>query len=192
MKNHNYTPENLKKVFLISLLSFFIFLTRGSHLLTSFNLPDATFVLLFAGGIFLKDYRWLCYFLIISFGIDFLSPPLELVNSYVFNLGYVGLFIAYFVSWFLGRYLNQSSVFSLTNYLCIGLLFIISSYLISTVTFYYFSGLEIQENITSFLASYYLEFFIVNIIYMAILFMSIKFTRRLMIRRDVQSYERFN
>ena len=46
MKKINHLPENLKKVFIISLLTFFIFLTRGSHLLTSFNLPDATFVLL--------------------------------------------------------------------------------------------------------------------------------------------------
>ncbi len=189
MKNNNYIPENLKKVLLISLLTFFIFLTRGSHLLTSFNLPDATFVLLFAGGIFLKDYKWLSYFLIISFGVDFLSPPLGLENSYIFNVGYVGLLISYIVSWFLGRYLNQSSVFSLTNYLYIGSLFIISSYLISTLTFYYFSGLKIQGDVSSFLVSYYQEFFIVNIIYMSILFISIKFSQSLMTRNVTKSYE---
>ena len=86
MKNNNYIQENLKKVLLISLLTFFIFLTRGSHLLTSFNLPDATFVLLFAGGILLKEYKWLSYFLILSIVIDFLSPPYGLDNSYIFNL----------------------------------------------------------------------------------------------------------
>ena len=189
MKKINHLPENLKKVFIISLLTFFIFLTRGSHLLTSFNLPDATFVLLFAGGILLKEYKWLSYFLILSIVIDFLSPPYGLENSYIFNLGYVGLMISYFVSWFLGRYLGQSSNFSIANYFCIGIFFIMSSYLISTLTFYYFSGLESQEGVSSFLASYYQEFFIVNIIYMAILFVSIKFSQSLMTRINTQSYE---
>ena len=189
MKKINHLPENLKKVFIISLLTFFIFLTRGSHLLTSLNLPDATFVLLFAGGILLKEYKWLSYFLILSIVIDFLSPPYGLDNSYIFNLGYVGLMISYFVSWFLGRYLGQSSNFSIANYFYIGTFFIMSSYLMSTLTFYYFSGLESQVSVTSFLASYYQEFFIVNIIYMAILFISIKFFQSLLIRNNTQSYE---
>ena len=189
MKKINHLPENLKKVFIISLLTFFIFLTRGSHLLTSFNLPDATFVLLFAGGILLKEYKWLSYFLILSIGIDFLSPPYGLDNSYIFNLGYAGLMISYFVSWFLGRYLGQSSNFSIANYFCIGIFFIMSSYLISTLTFYYFSGLESQVSVTSFLTSYFQEFFIVNIIYMAILFISIKFFQSPLARNNTQSYE---
>ena len=189
MKNNNYIQENLKKVLLISLLTFFIFLTRGSHLLTSFNLPDATFVLLFAGGILLKEYKWLSYFLILSIVIDFLSPPYGLDNSYIFNLGCVGLMISYFVSWFLGRYLGQSSNFSIANYFYIGTFFIMSSYLISTLTFYYFSGLKIQGDVSSFLVSYYQEFFIVNIIYMTILFISIKFSQSLMTRNDTKSYE---
>ena len=51
------------------------------------------------------------------------------------------------------------------------------------------SGLESQEGVSSFLASYYQEFFIVNIIYMAILFVSIKFSQSLMTRINTQSYE---
>ena len=189
MKKINHLPENLKKVFIISLLTFFIFLTRGSHLLTSLNLPDATFVLLFAGGILLIEYKWLFYFLILSIGIDFLTPPHGLESSYIFNLGYFGLMISYFVSWFLGRYLGQSSNFSIANYFYIGTFFLMSSYLISTLTFYYLSGFESKVNVTSFLASYYQEFFIVNVIYMAILFISIKFSQSLMTRRSAQAYE---
>ena len=123
MKKINHLPENLKKVFIISLLTFFIFLTRGSHLLTSFNLPDATFVLLFAGGILLKEYKWLSYFLILSIGIDFLSPPYGLENSYIFNLGYVGLMISYFVSWFLGTLLRSIVNFFINRFLWIGSIF---------------------------------------------------------------------
>ena len=165
MKKINYTTENLEKVFLISLLTFFIFLTRGSHLLTSFSLPDASFVLFFAGGIFLKDYKWLCYFLIISLGFDFLSPPPGLENSYLFNLGYVGLLLSYFVSWFLGMHLNKSSMFSFNMFLWIGSIFIISSYLISTLSFYYLSGWEVQEGIISFLGKNSQEFFIIQPIF---------------------------
>ncbi|MBT3826906.1 MAG: hypothetical protein HOF49_03630 [Nitrosomonadales bacterium] len=189
MEKTNYEVKNLEKVILISLLTFFIFLTRGTHLLTAISLPDATFVLMFAGGMFLKDYKWLCYFLFISFGIDFFSPPTELGNTYLFNLGYIGLFISYFMSWFLGRGLNPLSIFSLKRFLWLGSIFIISSYLISTITFYYFSGWEIQGGATNFLAKYYQEFFIVNVAYLAILFVSIKFFQVLLKRKNVHGYE---
>jgi len=174
MKKINHTPTNLEKILLISLLTFFIFLTRGSHLLTSFNLPDASFVLFFVGGMFLKEYKWLCYFLVISFGIDLLSPPPELDNLYLLNLGYVGLIISYFLSWILGEYLNRTSIFSTKKFFAISLLLIVSSYLISTLTFYYFSASQIQQNVYDFVLLYFREFFIVNTVYILILFVFIK------------------
>jgi len=174
MKKINHTPTNLEKILLISLLTFFIFLTRGSHLLTSFNLPDASFVLFFVGGMFLKEYKWLCYFLVISFGIDLLSPPPELDNLYLLNLGYVGLIISYFLSWILGEFLNRTSIFSTKKFFAISLLLIVSSYLISTLTFYYFSASQIQQNVYDFVLLYFREFFIVNTVYILILFVFIK------------------
>lgn len=174
MKKINHTPTNLEKILLISLLTFFIFLTRGSHLLTSFSLPDASFVLFFVGGMFLKEYKWLCYFLVISFGIDLLSPPPELDNLYLLNLGYVGLIISYFLSWILGEFLNRTSIFSTKKFFAISLLLIVSSYLISTLTFYYFSASQIQQNVYDFVLLYFREFFIVNTVYILILFVFIK------------------
>ena len=174
MKKINHTPTNLEKILLISILTFFIFLTRGSHLLTSFSLPDASFVLFFVGGMFLKEYKWLCYFLVISFGIDLLSPPPELDNLYLLNLGYVGLIISYFLSWILGEYLNRTSIFSTKKFFAISLLLIVSSYLISTLTFYYFSASQIQQNVYDFVLLYFREFFIVNTVYILILFVFIK------------------
>jgi len=189
MKKINHTTENLEKVLLIGLLSFFIFLTRGSHLLTSFSLPDASFVLFFAGGIFLKEYKWLCYFIIISLGIDFLSPPPGLENSYLFNLGYVGLLLSYCVSWFLGMRLNKLSIFSFNRFLWKGSIFIICSYLISTLSFYYLSGWEVQEGITNFLGKNSQEFFIINIAYLLILFVLVKFFHGLFKRKLAHKYE---
>ena len=174
MKKINHTPTNLEKILLISILTFFIFLTRGSHLLTSFSLPDASFVLFFVGGMFLKEYKWLCYFLVISFGIDLLSPPPELDNLYLLNLGYFGLIISYFLSWILGEYLNRTSIFSTKKFFAISLLLIVSSYLISTLTFYYFSASQIQQNVYDFVLLYFREFFIVNTVYILILFVFIK------------------
>lgn len=174
MKKINHTPTNLEKILLISLLTFFIFLTRGSHLLTSFSLPDASFVLFFVGGMFLKEYKWLCYFLVISFGIDLLSPPPELDNLYLLNLGYFGLIISYFLSWILGEYLNRTSIFSTKKFFAISLLLIVSSYLISTLTFYYFSASQIQQNVYDFVLLYFREFFIVNTVYILILLVLIK------------------
>lgn len=174
MKKINHIPTNLEKILLISILTFFIFLTRGSHLLTSFSLPDASFVLFFVGGMFLKEYKWLCYFLVISFGIDLLSPPPELDNLYLLNLGYVGLIISYFLSWILGKYLNRTSIFSTKKFFAISLLLIVSSYLISTLTFYYFSASQIQQNVYDFVLLYFREFFIVNTVYILILLVFIK------------------
>ena len=174
MKKINHISINLEKILLISILTFFIFLTRGSHLLTSFNLPDASFVLFFVGGMFLKEYKWLCYFLVISFGIDLLSPPPELDNLYLLNLGYVGLIISYFLSWILGEFLNRTSIFSTKKFFAISLLLIVSSYLISTLTFYYFSASQIQQNVYDFVLLYFREFFIVNTVYILILFVFIK------------------
>ena len=174
MKKINHIPINLEKILLISILTFFIFLTRGSHLLTSFSLPDASFVLFFVGGMFLKEYKWLCYFLVISFGIDLLSPPPELDNLYLLNLGYVGLIISYFLSWILGEFLNRTSIFSTKKFFAISLLLIVSSYLISTLTFYYFSASQIQQNVYDFVLLYFREFFIVNTVYILILFVFIK------------------
>lgn len=174
MKKINHIPTNLEKILLISILTFFIFLTRGSHLLTSFSLPDASFVLFFVGGMFLKEYKWLCYFLVISFGIDLLSPPPELDNLYLLNLGYVGLIISYFLSWILGEYLNRTSIFSTKKFFAISLLLIVSSYLISTLTFYYFSASQIQQNVYDFVLLYFREFFIVNTVYILILLVFIK------------------
>ena len=174
MKKINHIPTNLEKILLISILTFFIFLTRGSHLLTSFSLPDASFVLFFVGGMFLKEYKWLCYFLVISFGIDLLSPPPELDNLYLLNLGYVGLIISYFLSWILGEYLNRTSIFSTKKFFAISLLLIVSSYLISTLTFYYFSASQIQQSVYDFVLLYFREFFIVNTVYILILLVFIK------------------
>lgn len=174
MKKINHIPTNLEKILLISILTFFIFLTRGSHLLTSFSLPDASFVLFFVGGMFLKEYKWLCYFLVISFGIDLLSPPPELDNLYLLNLGYVGLIISYFLSWILGEFLNRTSIFSTKKFFAISLLLIVSSYLISTLTFYYFSASQIQQNVYDFVLLYFREFFIVNTVYILILLVFIK------------------
>jgi len=174
MKKINHIPTNLEKILLISILTFFIFLTRGSHLLTSFSLPDASFVLFFVGGMFLKEYKWLCYFLVISFGIDLLSPPPELDNLYLLNLGYFGLIISYFLSWILGEYLNRTSIFSTKKFFAISLLLIVSSYLISTLTFYYFSASQIQQSVYDFVLLYFREFFIVNTVYILILLVFIK------------------
>jgi len=174
MKKINHIPTNLEKILLISILTFFIFLTRGSHLLTSFSLPDASFVLFFVGGMFLKEYKWLCYFLVISFGVDLLSPPPELDNLYLLNLGYFGLIISYFLSWILGEYLNRTSIFSTKKFFAISLLLIVSSYLISTLTFYYFSASQIQQNVYDFVLLYFREFFIVNTVYILILLVFIK------------------
>ena len=53
-------------IFLFSLMT----ITRGSHLLTSISLPDASFALFLIGGMLLKKPKWFISLFILSVVID--------------------------------------------------------------------------------------------------------------------------
>ena len=49
--------DNVNNLLILSALLFFIFLTRFSHELTAFALPDASLIIVFAAGILLKEMK---------------------------------------------------------------------------------------------------------------------------------------
>ena len=53
----------LPQVLAIGSLLFFIFLTRFSHELTSFSMPDASLIIFFAAGLLFKPARLLALFI---------------------------------------------------------------------------------------------------------------------------------
>ena len=53
-----------KPILIAAGIAFFMLLTRGSHTLTPFNLPDASLVLFLLGGLWLKRAGWFAAFFV--------------------------------------------------------------------------------------------------------------------------------
>ena len=171
---------------IIASLSLLMLLTRGFHSSTVFNLPDASFIIMFAGGIFLKKIKWFLFLLFLSIGIDILAIK-QIINLYIINLGYLGLIFSYSISWYLGQKLYKNNTSNKT-FISISSVFLISSYIISTVTFYFFSGWKIeQENILIYMNTYFLEFLGNNLFYLLILFIIIKTSNNLKLNSIIKT-----
>lgn len=134
---------------------FFIFLlmvlTRGSHLLSSISLPDASFALFLIGGVLLKKPKWFISFFTFSVLIDLVT--LSLNNNYhiPINLGYLGLLPSYGLMWFFGsRIANTKSFLKFTAF---SILATLIAFLISTQTYNLlsgtFPGITVKESILS-------------------------------------------
>ena len=174
------------ELLIIASLSLLMLLTRGFHSSTVFNLPDASFIIMFAGGIFLKKIKWFVFLLFLSIGIDILAIK-QIINLYIINLGYLGLIFSYSISWYLGQKLYKNNTSNKT-FISISSVFLISSYIISTVTFYFFSGWKIeQENILIYMNTYFLEFLGNNLFYLLILFIIIKTSNNLKLNSIIKT-----
>ena len=174
------------ELLIIASLSLLMLLTRGFHSSTVFNLPDASFIIMFAGGIFLKKIKWFLFLLFLSIGIDILAIK-KIINLYIINLGYLGLIFSYGISWYLGQKLYKNNISNKT-FMSISSIFLISSYIISTVTFYFFSGWKIeQENILIYMNTYFLEFLGNNLFYLLILFIIIKTSNNLKLNSIIKT-----
>ena len=63
-----FTKNNL---YLICFLIFLMFLTRGSHFLTAFSIPDASLIIFLCLGLLIPSILLFCVFFILSAVIDF-------------------------------------------------------------------------------------------------------------------------
>ena len=72
-------------------LSLLMCLTRGSHLLTSVSLPDASFALFLISGILLKKPNWFISLFVLSVAIDLVTLSMNSAYQIPINLGYLGL-----------------------------------------------------------------------------------------------------
>ncbi len=90
-------------IFLFSLMT----LTRGSHLLSSISLPDASLVLFLIGGIYLKNIRFFIALFLLGLFIDFGAAALDPKLGFCLTKGYWGLIPAYASLWVCGYFLNK-------------------------------------------------------------------------------------
>ena len=138
-----------KKLFKTQLLiaaaiAFFMLLTRGSHTLTPFSLPDASVVLFLLGGLYLRRAAWFVAFFVLATIIDFGAAALDPVQGFCLTNGYWGLIPAYGVMWLGGHYLAKTTdafaTKNLVSYSLASAFTTFVAFVISTQTYYLFSG----------------------------------------------------
>ena len=176
MKNLINPYQINQKFFIITLFIMLMLLTRGSHFLTAYELPDTTFILMFAGGIFLRRFKYFLSLIFISIMIDYFSLDAGIVISYLFNFGYLGLIATYSIIWFFGSKLSNDSITKMPLFLINSFLFLLISFLGSSLTFYFLSGWPIfEKNLHEFLAQHAPSFILANLTYLVIMFTSKSF-----------------
>lgn len=136
------TQPNLKTALLTaSGIAFLMLLTRGSHVLTSVSLPDASIVLFLLGGLYLRKFAWFAAFFILATVIDFGAAAFDPAQGFCLTDGYWGLIPAYGTMWLGGWWLGrQQDPFAPFKYSLVALLTSVVAFIISTQTYYLFSG----------------------------------------------------
>lgn len=126
---------------IVTLLFFFMLLTRGSHALSSVALPDASLAVFLLGGIFLHRTIWFVLLFLAAATIDFGAAAANSYFAFCLTEAYWGLIPAYGTMWLGGSWLaRQADPFAISRYLPITLLTTLLAFVISTQTYYLFSG----------------------------------------------------
>ncbi len=135
-----------KQLFVAAAIAFFMLLTRGSHVLTHVSLPDASLVLFLLGGLLLKRSAWFAGFFVLATVIDFGAAAFDPAQGFCLTNGYWGLIPAYGAMWLGGLWLSkQKDVFApnlkaISAYALVSLSTTFLAFVISTQTYYLFSG----------------------------------------------------
>ncbi len=169
----------LKKNILLALILLFLtLLTRASHELTSFSLPDASLAIFIAAGIFLKQRKWLIVFVASIVSLDWYIINVNNMTHINFEISYLGHIFTYIMTWELGRkFLSDSQFLKAKIFFPISLSAILLSYIISFSSHYFLSGWISNPNFydgLNFLGSYFNSFFIPNAAYMFVLYFVFK------------------
>ena len=138
----NLTKNIDTKAFITYILLLLVMsITRGSHLLTSVSLPDASLALFLVGGIYLKNIRFFLALFLLGLVIDFGASAFDPKLGFCLTNGYWGLIPAYGVLWLSGYFLHhKKSIQKLSIFIPIVSIAIILAFIISTQTYYMFSG----------------------------------------------------
>jgi len=130
-----------KQLLIAAAIAFFMLLTRGSHVLTSFALPDASLALFLLGGLYLRRAAWFLAFFVLATVIDFGAAALDPQQGFCLTNGYWGLIPSYATMWLGGMWLGQQKdAFEPIPYALVSLFTTFVAFVISTQTYYLFSG----------------------------------------------------
>lgn len=131
----------IKQLGIAATIAFFMALTRGSHVLTAFSLPDASLVLFLLGGLYLRRAGWFAAFFALATVIDFGAAAFDPALGFCLTDGYWGLIPSYAAMWLGGLWLaKQNDAFKAVPYAAVAMLTSFVAFVISTQTYYLFSG----------------------------------------------------
>lgn len=137
----NTTQTTTKHLMIAAAIAFIMLLTRGSHVLTSLSLPDASLALLFIGGLYLRKAAWFGLFVVFATVIDFGASAINNWYGFCLTAGYWGMLPTYAAMWLAGVWLSkQNDSLDIVKYTFAGLLATLLAFVISTQTYYLFSG----------------------------------------------------
>ncbi|MDP3087900.1 MAG: hypothetical protein Q8M99_06960 [Methylotenera sp.] len=135
------TTQTTKHIIFAVIIAFLMLLTRGSHVLTSVSLPDASLALLLIGGLYLRKAAWFVFFVLLATLIDFSASAINSWYGFCLTAGYWGMLPTYFAMWLAGVWLSkQTDGLDIVKYTIAGLLATFLAFVISTQTYYLFSG----------------------------------------------------
>lgn len=137
----NASTPTTKNLIIAAAITFLMLLTRGSHVLTSVSLPDASLALLLIGGLYLRKAAWFALFVALATAIDFGAAAIDSIQAFCLTDGYWGMLPTYAVMWLAGVWLSkQSNSFDAFKFAFAGLLSTLLAFVISTQSYYLFSG----------------------------------------------------
>jgi len=180
------------QLFIIAaLIAFFMLLTRGSHVLTTVSLPDASLALFLLGGLYLKRAWWFAAFFVLAAVIDFGAAALDPMQGFCLTNGYWGLIPAYGAMWLGGLWLaTRTDAFAVKPYALTSVITTVVAFVISTQAYYLFSGRfpnnGVQETLQygwNYLPSY-VGF---TLMYMAAYWLAAKAFRLIQVGKSVQA-----
>ena len=132
---------NARPVLIAAAIAFLMLLTRGSHVLTSVSLPDASLALLLIGGLYLRKAAWLVLFIALATAIDFGAAAIDSFQAFCLTAGYWGMLPTYGAMWLAGLWLSkQRHPLGAFKYAISGMIATFIAFVISTQTYYLFSG----------------------------------------------------
>lgn len=133
--------QTAKRIAIAAAIAFLMLLTRGSHVLTSVALPDASLALLLIGSLYLRKAAWFGLFVALATAIDFGAAAVDSLQGFCLTAGYWGMLPTYAVMWLAGVWLSkQTNSFDALKYAAAGVLATFLAFVISTQSYYLFSG----------------------------------------------------
>jgi hypothetical protein len=158
------------KFLVLLILLFIMFISRGGHFINLINFPDASLIIFLVLGFLNFTLTIFALFFILAAGIDFGVSIFDPQLGFCLTNGYWGLIPTYMVMFFFGRFINKNNLMNDTfNLILVGAFSISLAFIISTNTYYLFSGRFGNPSLFDSIFhgwNYYPEYIFPNLVYL--------------------------